>query len=55
MMNGAKKNALLLRLTYDNLYIIKDGSDLQIDEKSELDKVDATQKSAIRTAFKNES
>ena len=38
---------------YDNLYIIKDGSDLQIDEKSELDKVDAgSKKSAIRTAFK---
>jgi len=38
---------------YDNLYIIKDGSDLQIEEKSELDKVDAgSKKSAIRTAFK---
>ena len=38
---------------YDNLYIIKDGSDLQIDERSELDKVDAgSKKSAIRTAFR---
>ena len=38
---------------YDNLYIIKDGSDLQIDEKSELDKVDAgSKKSAIRNAFR---
>ena len=38
---------------YDNLYIIKDGSDLQIEERSELDKIDAgSKKSAIRTAFK---
>jgi len=38
---------------YDNLYIIKDGADLQVDGNSELDKVDAgAKKSAIRTAFK---
>jgi hypothetical protein len=38
---------------YDNLYIIKDGADLQVDGNSELDKVDAgAKKSAIRSAFK---
>jgi len=38
---------------YDNLYIIKDGADLQVDGDSELDKVSAgAAKSVIRTAFK---
>ena len=38
---------------YDNLYIIKDGADLQIDSTSDLDKVDVgSKKSAIRNAFK---
>ena len=54
MSSWRKEKCIVTQMDgYDNLYIIKDGADLQIDSTSELDKVDAgSKKSAIRTAFR---
>ena len=54
MSSWRKEKCIVTQMDgYDNLYIIKDGADLQIDSTSELDKVDAgSKKSAIRNAFR---
>ena len=54
MSSWRKEKCIVTQMDgYDNLYIIKDGADLQIDSTSELDKVDVgSKKSAIRNAFK---